>query len=123
HLRECRGDMHRCLLVLRQVIAELRILLKCLADAGDTPVTEDAQATGEKRLTLPIALDMLAHQELHDGLRDGEAFGFHFLQECFQNPSSSSTNFSASCSYAMKLAQPWRVTTIAPPALPMRAAL
>jgi hypothetical protein len=56
-------------------------LLKSLADACNTPVSEDAQATGEEWLALPIALDVLAHQELHDGLGDSEALGFHACRE------------------------------------------
>src|SRR5262245_51086822 len=71
HLGERHRDMHRGLLVLRQVIATLRILLQRLPDARDAPVTEDAQATGEERLTPAVTFDLLAKEESNDSLGGG----------------------------------------------------
>src|SRR6266446_7677011 len=68
HLRKGRCDMHRGLLILRLVIAELRILLECLADARDATVTEDAHTPGEERLTLSVALNMLVKEESNQSL-------------------------------------------------------
>jgi len=47
---------HR-LFVAKRNVAEVRILLQGLADAGDVAVTEDAEAAGEQRLVHAIALD------------------------------------------------------------------
>ena len=85
-------------------IAELRILLQRLANAGDAAVAENAEAAGKERLPPAVALDMLVQEELNDGLRHGQSFGFHkpfLLNSCKipgQNPPCSAINFNASSS-------------------------
>ena len=69
--------MDRGLLVLGHVIAELRILLERLAEPGNAPVAEDAEASRKEGMTLVVAFNLLMNQELHNSLRHGQSFGLH----------------------------------------------
>jgi hypothetical protein len=51
-LGEGRGDVDGGLFVAAQVVAEVRILLQRLSDAGDDAVSEDAPRTGKNGLSV-----------------------------------------------------------------------
>ena len=65
--------MHLCLLVAGLVIAKVRHLLECLADACQVAVAKDAEAAREERQFAPVALHILGSQEADQRLRHGEA--------------------------------------------------
>lgn len=66
------------LLVARLVIAEIGgVLLEGLPDARDIAMPEDAPHAGEEGVLRAIAFDMLAGEVTDEGLRHGEAGGFH----------------------------------------------
>ena len=75
HLGVADGDMDLRLFVARLVVAELRHLLECLADAGHIAVTEDAETTGKERLLRAIALHVLILQKSDDRLGHGQTPG------------------------------------------------
>src|SRR5439155_11890247 len=77
HLGEGGGDVNRRLFIFRIDIAKFWILKKCLANARDATMAENAEAAGEKGLALTIPLDVLVEQELNNCLGGGEPFGFH----------------------------------------------
>src|SRR5205807_2215754 len=117
HLGERRRGMHHRLLVARhdeaQAIARGE---ERFAEPGDVAVAEDAEHAGEHRLRPAVARAALRDQEFHERLTDGQAAGSHVHPPC------EATNASTSGHVGMKLAQPCRVTMIAPVALPTRAA-
>ncbi len=113
-----RGVHHR-LLVARQVVAHRAALfLQRLPDAGDVAVPEDAEHAAEERLFAAVTRGSLLRQESHHRLRHRHPHARAHIAGSFR----SATKADTSSSVGMKLAQPWRVTTIAPQALPMRAA-
>ena len=76
--------MHHGLLVARLVV---RHAVRCapgrgrlqqrLPDPGDVAVAEDAPAGVHQAVAVAVALGVLAGEEPHQGLRDGEAEGGH----------------------------------------------
>src|SRR5262249_43746218 len=124
-LGEGGSGVHHRLLVAGEVVGELALLLQRLADARDVAVAGDAPAAGEELLAAAVALDVLVDQEAHDRLGGGEPLrGCHLPAPSKPyRPPRAATNDSTSARVGIELAQAGRVTTIAPQALPIRAAL
>jgi hypothetical protein len=69
--------VNRGLFIFRIDVTKFWVLQKCLANARDATMAENAETAGEKELALSIALDVLVKQVLDNGLGSGEAAGFH----------------------------------------------
>ena len=107
---------HR-LLVARQDRADrVARLEQRLAEAGDVAVAEDGEHAAEQRALVAVEARVLLREKTNNRLRSGESNRGH------HQPPWDATKSSTSGSVGMKLAQPWRVTTIAPVAQPMRTA-
>jgi hypothetical protein len=65
---------HRLLVAALHIGQQVLVLLQRLAEAGDVPVTEDAEAAGEEAPPLPVALDLLRGEKAHERLADREAY-------------------------------------------------
>src|SRR5204862_7848854 len=121
HLGEGGRGVHHGLFVPREVIRHRRPEgLERFADAGDVAVTENAEHAGNERPLPSIARRALLRQKPHHRLRHRQADS-RWRGHIASSPRAL-TNAVTSFSVGMKFAQPWRVTTIAPVALPMRAA-
>jgi hypothetical protein len=122
HFGVGRRRVHHRLLVARQVVGQRAALfVERLANAGDVPVAEDPEDAATQRLFAPIARRALPLQKPHHGLRHRQA-DFRSRRRHIVGSPCAVTNAATSSSVGMKLAHPWRVTTIAPQALPIRAA-
>src|SRR5581483_2392341 len=69
HLRESRGCVNHCLLVAAEVVGEVRVLLKGLADSRDVAVTENSETAGKERKLGSVPLGILVFQKPYRGLR------------------------------------------------------
>ena len=112
----------------RLVIAQRGILLQRLADARDVAVAEDAEAAGKEGLRCPVAFDVLPVRNFTRACAMVSRSVWLFMRWLIvsrsvqSSPPRGSTNAITSASVGMKLAQPCCVTTMAPQALPRRAA-
>ena len=113
------------------------ILMQRLTDTSNVSVPEDSEHTGKKLGFVSISFDILLSEKLNDGLSHREFLCFHESccsfgtvvcgcgmepkPNCIYHPPRSATNSSTSGIVGIKFAQPCRVTTIAPVALPSRA--
>ena len=87
HPGEAGGRVHHALLVAGQVVGQIRApgqlgLEQGLADAGDVAVTEDAEASGDRRLLDAVPLAVLLGQEPDHRLGDGEPYRHSRLAIC-----------------------------------------
>ena len=70
------GRVHHALLAASLVIGEqVGLLVQRLADAGDVPMAEDAEAAREEAVLDAVSLDMLSGEEADERLRCGEPEG------------------------------------------------
>jgi hypothetical protein len=62
--------VHHRLLVARLVVGQqVGVLVQRLADAGDVPVPEDAEAAGEEALPVAVAFGVLRCEKANERLR------------------------------------------------------
>ena len=121
HLRVGRGGVDHGLLVAREVVAKrVAMLLQRLADAGDVAVAENPEHAAEKRLLMSVARGPLPREESHERLRHRQPY--RAGRDHIAGSPRAATNEATSPSVGMKFAHPCRVTTMAPQALPRRAA-